>query len=801
MHPPPLKRRRVSIPTGAKAPKPKKPPVTPKITKEDDNEYLYERVASEHRLKSAWEAIFAKYGADTSAYADELDLTTGRIVVDKGHIRGLEKKVDDGIGDLWEEWCDPEVEAGTAKKKKKAAKVVLVAGKVFGITECTLCMAQDELDFTPCTHGENAEKPQNVRRTPTSTPTARSQQSTASVSSFDVYDTSDLEDELSTPIHSTPTITSGGRNGISGLTPALNAIALNTSAPNKAPNRFQPRHSSPILNHTHKNRSSPVPSSPPIHLPASSPQRPSFPPPRSSPLRKRQPQRNVNVWAPLDDDPLAEKTWHSHHPDGSPPRPQRYFGFRPPIGSSPPPLLEYSATEEDEDELEEDEDAEEDFNDPLIHSDPTQIPLPPSPSPPPLRKKPAPRPPPSTIKKPPSKPPKTPGNPPKIPVQNNKTPGKNKPTHQSHHHQNEENIPPKIHSSPPPLPPTPPPQTKQRPPPTSMPPPKFKPVPKTQKPTADQTKTPRRSKPYSPKVIKISSSPPPPPLSTKPQTPLPRVHGPPIQRRRTPITTTTTTTTFGINLTTPKTSKKPKTNTPKPSLPPPSFILNTINIPPPPPPQTPRPAPARAAASASTKRKRHEDDYEEVDLLSYVKALPIPPPSSVYKPIPTLKLMRATPVKIEEWVVEGWGEGEGEWERVMDPPRASVKTETTVRKKLFPTTEGDGNNTDFLEMERTTLPPWTRNLPPSKVRGVPVSTSPLEVSIARKSGSALLGLGVASGSASGSGSGSGSSSVSSRCGDAGYTCGKVFCMRCVDIDGDTMDEVLSKIPATLSNEI
>ncbi|EEB09511.1 mRNA export receptor Nxt1 [Schizosaccharomyces japonicus yFS275] len=48
-----------------------------------------QRVASRQRYEAKLSALFEKYGQDTSEYADEIDLATGAIVVDHGHLRGL----------------------------------------------------------------------------------------------------------------------------------------------------------------------------------------------------------------------------------------------------------------------------------------------------------------------------------------------------------------------------------------------------------------------------------------------------------------------------------------------------------------------------------------------------------------------------------------------------------------------------------------------------------------------------------------------------------------------------------------
>ncbi|KAI8827118.1 uncharacterized protein EV422DRAFT_512706 [Fimicolochytrium jonesii] len=58
-------------------------PEAPTITAEEVPERRYQ---SQQRLKKAWESIFEKYGREFED-ADEIDITTGAIVVDKGFIR------------------------------------------------------------------------------------------------------------------------------------------------------------------------------------------------------------------------------------------------------------------------------------------------------------------------------------------------------------------------------------------------------------------------------------------------------------------------------------------------------------------------------------------------------------------------------------------------------------------------------------------------------------------------------------------------------------------------------------------
>ncbi|KAJ5591867.1 Myb-like DNA-binding domain protein [Penicillium hispanicum] len=48
------------------------------------------------RLKSVFEGIFSKYGKDFTEVGDEIDLETGRIVVDNGHLLGMREERDTG---------------------------------------------------------------------------------------------------------------------------------------------------------------------------------------------------------------------------------------------------------------------------------------------------------------------------------------------------------------------------------------------------------------------------------------------------------------------------------------------------------------------------------------------------------------------------------------------------------------------------------------------------------------------------------------------------------------------------------
>lgn len=58
------------------------------------------RAAATYKLKSRWEHIFEKYGRDFGDEGDEIDLATGEVVVDNGHIRSLADADDAKAGAL-----------------------------------------------------------------------------------------------------------------------------------------------------------------------------------------------------------------------------------------------------------------------------------------------------------------------------------------------------------------------------------------------------------------------------------------------------------------------------------------------------------------------------------------------------------------------------------------------------------------------------------------------------------------------------------------------------------------------------
>ena len=54
------------------------------------------RTQNDMRLKSRFEDIFAKYSNDFSELGDEIDLRTGEVVVNKGHLEAMQDELDVG---------------------------------------------------------------------------------------------------------------------------------------------------------------------------------------------------------------------------------------------------------------------------------------------------------------------------------------------------------------------------------------------------------------------------------------------------------------------------------------------------------------------------------------------------------------------------------------------------------------------------------------------------------------------------------------------------------------------------------
>lgn len=62
----------------------------------DDVDLQEARFQNDQRLKSIFEGIFAKYEKDFTEIGDEIDLQTGKIVINNGHLQGMEGERDTG---------------------------------------------------------------------------------------------------------------------------------------------------------------------------------------------------------------------------------------------------------------------------------------------------------------------------------------------------------------------------------------------------------------------------------------------------------------------------------------------------------------------------------------------------------------------------------------------------------------------------------------------------------------------------------------------------------------------------------
>lgn len=62
----------------------------------NDNDLQIARARNDQKLKSLFEGIFEKYGKDFSDIGDEIDLSTGEIVINKGHVQRMEHEDDTG---------------------------------------------------------------------------------------------------------------------------------------------------------------------------------------------------------------------------------------------------------------------------------------------------------------------------------------------------------------------------------------------------------------------------------------------------------------------------------------------------------------------------------------------------------------------------------------------------------------------------------------------------------------------------------------------------------------------------------
>lgn len=95
-----------------------------------DEELRHRRARNDLRLKSAFECIFEKYSKDFTGIADEIDLATGKIVVNRGHLSSLDDEKDPGReedlfdeldGQIWSVDTGAMTEKGSGRRKSMIA--------------------------------------------------------------------------------------------------------------------------------------------------------------------------------------------------------------------------------------------------------------------------------------------------------------------------------------------------------------------------------------------------------------------------------------------------------------------------------------------------------------------------------------------------------------------------------------------------------------------------------------------------------------------------------------------------------
>ncbi|CUS11065.1 unnamed protein product [Tuber aestivum] len=116
------------------------PPLTPVERAAAEAQLATRRLASQSRLKDAWESIFERYSQDFDGVADEIDTLTGEVVVDNGHLRSL-RGGDDG-GDGGGEGFDWEGIVNLKAGQEEEGEWI--------DEECSECKDRDELDDSFC---------------------------------------------------------------------------------------------------------------------------------------------------------------------------------------------------------------------------------------------------------------------------------------------------------------------------------------------------------------------------------------------------------------------------------------------------------------------------------------------------------------------------------------------------------------------------------------------------------------------------------------------------------------------------
>lgn len=155
-----------------------------------DVELHQRRAQNDLRLKSIFESIFDKYGKNFNGIGDEIDLETGEIIVNNGHILGMSNERDvGGVEDSSEElgsdeWSDDEdsVTTSNLREKQEPARTCQIKDSETPSTEFeTALQSGDEADSLMGDAEVQPSLPSSAKR---------------SVSQVDIYEDEDDEDEL-----------------------------------------------------------------------------------------------------------------------------------------------------------------------------------------------------------------------------------------------------------------------------------------------------------------------------------------------------------------------------------------------------------------------------------------------------------------------------------------------------------------------------------------------------------------------------------------------------------------------------
>ena len=70
------------------------PPLKRQRLDDSQKHLLQKRARNDLRLKSRFESIFEKFGKDFTGVGDEIDLQTGKVVVNNGHLTTMQGELD-----------------------------------------------------------------------------------------------------------------------------------------------------------------------------------------------------------------------------------------------------------------------------------------------------------------------------------------------------------------------------------------------------------------------------------------------------------------------------------------------------------------------------------------------------------------------------------------------------------------------------------------------------------------------------------------------------------------------------------